>query len=111
MDFPMYIKCTKNAKGQAYFHLVESYRHNGKDKQRTLMSFGKVDDNRIDETIQVLQKFADHLSAIDIAENVDIETAYILYPFLVLDKVMEQYNIHHRDKSNTERTPYFSLNR
>jgi hypothetical protein len=43
----MYIKITKNTKGQAYYHLVESYRHNGKAKQRTLMSFGKVDDNRI----------------------------------------------------------------
>jgi len=43
----MYIKITKNAKGQAYYHLVESYRHNGKVKQRTLMSLGKVDDNRI----------------------------------------------------------------
>ena len=43
----MYIKITKNAKGQAYYHLVESYRHNDKVKQRTLMSLGKVDDNRI----------------------------------------------------------------
>ena len=43
----MYIKITKNAKGQAYYHLVESYRHNGKVKQRTLMSLGKADDNCI----------------------------------------------------------------
>jgi hypothetical protein len=43
----MYIKITKNAKGQTYYHLVESYRHNGKVKQRTLMFLGKVDDNRI----------------------------------------------------------------
>jgi hypothetical protein len=40
----MYIKITKNAKGQDYYHLVESYRHNGKVKQHTLMSLGKVDD-------------------------------------------------------------------
>jgi hypothetical protein len=43
----MYIKITKNTKGQAYYHLVESYRHNGKVKQRTLMSHGKADDNCI----------------------------------------------------------------
>jgi hypothetical protein len=43
----MFIKITKNAKGQAYYHLVEAYRHNGKVTQRTLMSLGKVDDNRI----------------------------------------------------------------
>jgi hypothetical protein len=43
----MYIKITKNAKGQTYYHLVESYRYNGKVKQRTLMSLGKADDNCI----------------------------------------------------------------
>jgi hypothetical protein len=37
----MFIKITKNAKGQAYYHLVKVYRHNGKVKQRTLMSLGK----------------------------------------------------------------------
>ena len=40
----MYIRITKNAKGQAYYHPVESYSHKGKVKQRTLMSFGKADD-------------------------------------------------------------------
>jgi hypothetical protein len=69
----MYIKITKNTKGQSYYHLVESYRHNGKIKQRILMSLGKVDDNRIQETIEVLQKFVDQVSAIDIAKDVDIK--------------------------------------
>ena len=91
---PMYIKITKNAKGQPYYHLVESYRHNGKVKQRTLMSLGKVDDNRIQETIEVLQKFVDQVSAIDIAKDVDVKDAYFLGPVLVLDKVMDQYGIY-----------------
>ncbi len=43
----MYIKITKITKGQAYYHLLESYRHNGKVKQRKLMSFGKADNNCI----------------------------------------------------------------
>lgn len=106
----MYIKTTKNAKGQAYYHLVESYRHNGKVKQRTLMSLGKVDDNRIEETIQVLQKFADHLSAIDIAKDVDVEAAYILGPVLVLDKVMEQYGIHHILQHISQQHPKLAYN-
>jgi hypothetical protein len=37
------------------------------------MSLGKVDDNRIQETIEVLQKFVDQVSAIDIAKDVDIK--------------------------------------
>jgi len=43
----MYIKITKNVKRQAYYYFVESYRHNGKVKQRSLMSLGKADDNCI----------------------------------------------------------------
>jgi hypothetical protein len=39
----MYIKITENAKGQAYYHLVDLYRQNDKVKQRMLMSFGKAD--------------------------------------------------------------------
>ena len=38
----MYIKITKNQAGQAYYHLVESYRDSGKVRQRTLLSLGKV---------------------------------------------------------------------
>jgi hypothetical protein len=55
------------------------------------MSLGKADDNRIQETIEVLQKFVDQVSAIDIAKDVDVKDAYILGPVLVLDKVMDQY--------------------
>jgi len=43
----MYIKITKNANGQAYYHLVEPYCYNGKVKQLTLMSLSKGDDNCI----------------------------------------------------------------
>jgi len=106
----MYIKITKNAKGQAYYHLVESYRHNGKVKQRTLMSLGKVDDNRIQETIEVLQKFVDQVSAIDIAKDVDVKDAYILGPVLVLDKVMEQYSIYSILQHIAQQHPKLSYN-
>ena len=37
----MYIKITKNQAGQAYYHLVESYRDGGKVRQRTLLSLAK----------------------------------------------------------------------
>ncbi len=43
----VYIKITKNSKRQAYYHIVDSYRHNGKVKHRILMSIDKFDDKRI----------------------------------------------------------------
>lgn len=38
----MFIRVTTNRKGQAYYHLVESYRDQGKVRQRILLSLGKV---------------------------------------------------------------------
>src|SRR3972149_4717380 len=81
----MYIRQTKNQKGQSYYHLVESYRANGKVKQRTLMSLGKVEDNRIGEVSQAIAKFTEQVSAIDIAKSIDVEHAYILGPSLILE--------------------------
>ena len=74
----MYIRKTKNAQGQSYYHLVESYRDNGKVKQRILMSLGRVEDNRIGEVAQAIKKFTDHVYAIDLAKDMDVKQTYIV---------------------------------
>ena len=89
----MYIRKTKNAKGQSYYHLVESYRAEGKVKQRILMSLGRVEDNRINEVTQAIKKFTDHVYAIDAAKEIDVKQAYILGPLLILESVMEGWGI------------------
>ena len=45
----MFIKVTKNPSGQRYYHLVESYRENGKCRQRTLLSLGRVEEDKLEE--------------------------------------------------------------
>ena len=55
----MYIKTTKNQRGDAYYHLVEAYREDGKVKQRTLLSLGRVEDNRIEELANAISKHID----------------------------------------------------
>lgn len=89
----MYIRKTKNAQGQSYYHLVESYRANGKVRQRILMSLGRVEDNRISEVAQVIRKFTDHVYAIDLAKDMEVKQTYILGPLLILDAVMERWGI------------------
>src|SRR3990172_5077705 len=89
----MYIRKTKNARGQYYYHLVESYRADGKVKQRILMSLGKVEDNRISEVTHAIKKFTDHVYAIDLAKDIDVKQTYILGPLLILDAVMERWGI------------------
>lgn len=89
----MYIRKTKNPKGQSYYHLVESYRANGKVKQRILMSLGKIEDNRISEVSEAIKKFTDQVYAIDLAKEMDVQQTYILGPLLILESVMERWGM------------------
>ena len=52
----MYIRITTNQQGQAYYHLVESYRENGKVRQRKLLSLGKVGEDRLDTPESIFGK-------------------------------------------------------
>lgn len=88
----MYIKCT-HARGQRYYHLVESYRQNGKVKQRVLLSLGRVENNKISHLQQVLSKYGDSLAAIHAAGSLDVKTTYILGPLLILSRLMEELGI------------------
>jgi transposase len=89
----MFIKTTKNSKGVAYYHLVESYRENGKVKQRTLMSLGKVEEGRLEQLAEAICKHTDKLAVFDMAKEVDVKDTYVLGPLLILDRMMEELGI------------------
>lgn len=89
----MFIKTTKNSKGAAYYHLVESYRLDGKVKQRTLMSLGRVEDGNLDKLAEAISKHSDKLSVFNLAKDVDIKDTYHLGPLLVVDRMMEELGI------------------
>lgn len=89
----MYIRTTTNAAGQSYYHLVESYREDGKVRQRTLMSLGRVGEDRMDEVISAIGKHKDVLSVIDIAKSISVEDTFILGPLLVLERMFESSGI------------------
>ena len=40
----MFIRLTRNPRGDIYYHLVESYRLGSQVKQRILMSLGKAEE-------------------------------------------------------------------
>src|SRR4051812_39782377 len=89
----MFIKITKNKKGQSYYHLVESYRDQGKVRHRTLLSLGKVGEDRIDELISAIGRHRDVLSAIEAAKSLDIEDTYILGPLLAIQHIFAHFGI------------------
>ena len=89
----MFIRVTCNAAGQAYYHLVESYRNDGKVKQRTLLSLGRVEDGKLEQLAQAVAKHTDLLSALDIAKTVAVENTYVLGPLLVLRGLFSKLGI------------------
>lgn len=89
----MYIRTTKNKRGDAYYHLVESFRLDGKVKQRTLLSLGRVEDNKLEQLSQALSKHLDTIHVLDLAKHIDINNAYIYGSLLVLDRLMETLGI------------------
>ncbi len=89
----MYIRVTKNQRGHAYYHLVESYREAGKVKQRVLLSLGRVEENKLEELAEAINKHLETANIFDLAKEIDIESTYILGPLLVLERMMEQLGI------------------
>lgn len=80
----MFVRVTKNSAGQSYHHLVESYRSDGKVKQRTLLSLGRVEEGKLEQLAEAIAKHTDLLSVLDIAKTIGVESTYILGPLLVL---------------------------
>jgi transposase len=89
----MYIRTTKNKRGDAYYHLVESFRQDGKVKQRTLLSLGRVEENKLAQLTEAISKHIDTIQVLDLAKHVDISNAYIYGSLLVLDRLMESLGI------------------
>lgn len=84
----MYIRTTTNSKGVSYYHLVESYRYNGRVKQRTLLSLGKVEDGKLEQLAVAISKHTDKISVFNLAKDVDINDTYILGPLLILNRMI-----------------------
>ena len=89
----MFVRTTRNGAGQAYYHLVESYRSDGKVKQRTLLSLGRVEDGKLEQLAEAIAKHTDLLSALDVAKTVGVENTYVLGPLLVLRGLFAQLGI------------------
>lgn len=89
----VYIRTTTNPAGQEYYHLVESYREDGKVRQRTLMSLGRAGEDRMDDVIAAIGKHRDVLTLIDLAKNISVQDTFILGPLLVLERLFEKSGI------------------
>ena len=90
----MFIKETKNGRGQKYYHIVESYRKDGKSRHRTLMSLGRVKDTRLEKLLDLIGRHLDVVSASQIAKEIDVQNTFILGPLLIIDAIFKQLNLY-----------------
>jgi len=90
----MYIRITKNTKGQTYYHLVEAYRKDGKVKQRTLLSLGRAEEGKLEKLAEAVSRHVDLKDLFGRAKDIDIKDTYILGPLLVLNRMMEELGIY-----------------
>src|SRR3972149_6836033 len=89
----MYIRVTRNQRGEAYYHLVECYRKEGKVKQLTLLSLGNVKDGKLEELADAISKHLDYVRIFDLAKSVDIKNTYVYGPLYVLDSLLRSLGI------------------
>lgn len=89
----MYIRITKNSRGDAYYHLVESFRHEGKVRQRVLLSLGRVEEGKLEQLANAIGKHLDRITALNLAESIDISQAYLYGPLLLMEHMTEKLGI------------------
>ena len=91
----MFIRITTNRKGQSYYHLVESYRDQGKVRQRVLLSLGKVEEDRLEDLVSAISRHKDVLTAMEVAKSLKIEDTYVFGPLLALQHIFDRFGIKH----------------
>ena len=83
----------RNAAGQTYYYLVESFREGGKVRQRKLLALGQMEDGKLEELAQAIAKHTELLTAMDIAKSMSVEQTYVLGPLLILQCLFERLGI------------------
>lgn len=89
----MYIRVTKNGRGDAYYHLVESFRHEGKVRQRVLLSLGRVEEGKLEQLAEAIGKHLDRITALNLAESIDISQTYLYGPLLLMEHMTKKLGI------------------
>ena len=90
----MFIKKTKNSRGQTYYHIAESYWKDGKSKHRTLMSLGRAKDARLEDLFKLISRHLDVISANQLAKKIDVKDTFILGPLIIIDALFKQLGLY-----------------
>ena len=92
----IFLRTVKNNQRKEYLRIVESYRENGKTKQRIVANLGRVDTISPREVENIIKKFVeifeirDHINIKEVEESGDKKNYGIR---AIVDKLFEKYNM------------------
>lgn len=93
----MFVRVTSNSYGTQYLKIVESYRQEGKIKQRILLTLGRLDllqsSGQLDGLIKALARFTVKQQLIDLSEDVAISQVYHLGAAHVVSRMLERLGL------------------
>lgn len=90
------MRTVKNSSGQAYYQIMESYWHEGRSRQRLILSLGRVGEEgekNLDGLAAAIAKHRDVLTVAQLAKEISVDQTYILGPLLILEKLFESVGI------------------
>ena len=105
----MFIKKTKNSRGQTYYHIAESYWKDGKSHHRTLMSLGRCKDSRLEDISRLISRHLDIISASELSKSIDVKDTFILGPLLIIDGLFKQLRLYELFSGLTKKHPKSQL--
>lgn len=77
----MFVRKVTNSRGVAYVQIAESFRENGRHKQRVLFSFGRLDvlqaTGQIDAITKALERFCLKTRLVDLSKDISVEESFV----------------------------------
>ncbi|WP_129408178.1 IS1634 family transposase [Marinitoga lauensis] len=92
----MFLRVVKNNKGVEYLRIVESYRENGKIKQRTVANLGRIDSFSENEAKNIVNKLIQIFDLKNYIDTEDIKKAPDKKNYgakVIVNKIFERYEM------------------
>lgn len=104
----MFLRKVTNGRGVTYLQIAESYRENGKARQRILFNMGRLDflqaTGQIDRITKSLEKFCLKTRLVDLSKDISVEESFVygsihclkaLYGRTPIQEIVEEIALSH----------------
>lgn len=93
----MFVRTSRNSRGQAYLQIVRSFRRDGKVKQEVVFTLGRLDvlqeTGQLDNIVAALGRYARRQTWIDLSKDMSIDQVYHLGAAHAVSRMMERLGL------------------